>query len=215
MKIPNKNVPPLTAIPALLFAGIASLMLAHPAAAQVSVPFYDDFGPDAGDFPGYNDPNFTTSATLNLTGDVWTVVSPGIASDGASQAYESIIVNNSSTIYNCAEVQTTGLAAPKPSSSRRIFKSPRSPRRGRLTLGFWLLATIRTLAVWEMGPVTAVSFGAICNSPPPCTTAPAASASLILKMAAEVPRESAREARSGELAYQHERHVSHVDGGDV
>lgn len=88
-------------------------MLAHTATAQVSVPFSDDFGPDAGDFPGYSDPNFTTSATENITGDVWTVVAPGIASDDASQGYESIIANNSSTVYNCAEVQTTSLPAPQ------------------------------------------------------------------------------------------------------
>ena len=98
----------ITPICSLLLAALISLVFADRAAAQVSIPYTNNF---EFDFPGGEDPDFTTSSTFTLATNGWQIVTPGIAFDGNANgnAYQSAISNNQSTIYNTAEVQATTL----------------------------------------------------------------------------------------------------------
>jgi hypothetical protein len=95
---------------ALLSVSMAALLTSlHPLGAQVTVPYTNTFEFDT---PGYNDPDFTVTTTfpLQVLSNFWEIVQPGINSGTGLQ---SVITSNSSTTYNCAEVQTTGLPAPQ------------------------------------------------------------------------------------------------------
>jgi hypothetical protein len=101
-----------SSFPTLLMVALAFLLAVHRAAAQpyISLPYYNNFGQD---IPGSSDPDFTASGTQQATdGNYWVVASPGITNDNipfgnddSANGFQMVITNNSTTIYNCAEVQ--------------------------------------------------------------------------------------------------------------
>jgi hypothetical protein len=91
---------------------VVALLAINRATAQpyISAPYYNNFGQDT---PGASDPDFTTSETQQATdGNYWTVASPGITNDNipfgnddSANGFQMVTTNNSTSIYNCAEVQ--------------------------------------------------------------------------------------------------------------